>query len=184
MRPLRKHAPGGDVFLDVNCKILASASNHHRLLCTRFNQLASALRPPQQGRLTIFRMRSRLLVFLLVLLPLQLCWAAVGAYCHEGRLGSAPVATLNCCEHGQLRGNSQALKPASSVAACQESALNGDGAAHADCSACHPHGSEAFHAYSAFVPGAGQECFDAATGEWSCPAHASRPERPQWPALA
>ncbi|MBY0409239.1 MAG: hypothetical protein K2Q97_03705, partial [Burkholderiaceae bacterium] len=48
-------------------------------------------------------LRTRLLVFLLVLLPLQLCWAAVGAYCKDGGPGSLPPVAMHCCEHPQLR---------------------------------------------------------------------------------
>lgn len=104
-------------------------------------------------------LRTRLLVFLLVLLPLQLCWAAVGAYCKDGGPGSLPPVAMHCCEHPQLRDG-----------AMDESTPAGNAAPSVDCGSCHLQGTEAFQAQRDLVP--------------AFPESASRPERPQWPALA
>ena len=79
--------------------------------------------------------RTRLLVFLLVLLPLQLCWAAVGAYCKDEGPGSLPPVAMHCCEHAQLRDG-----------AMDESTRAGDAAPSVDCGSCHLQGTEAFQA--------------------------------------
>ena len=124
---------------------------------------------------TIFRMhsRSRLLVFLLVLLPLQLCWAAVGAYCNDGGPGSLPLVAMHCCEHAQLRDG-----------AMNESTRADDAAPSVDCGSCHLQGSEALQAQRDLVPALPLERFHTDTRGCPSSESTSRPERPQWHALA
>jgi len=119
------------------------------------------------------RSRSRLLVFLLVLLPLQLCWAAVGAYCNDDGPGSLPLVAMHCCEHAQLRDG-----------AMNESTRVGDAVPSADCGSCHLQGSEALQTQRDLVPDLHQKRFHPDTSGWPPSESASRPERPQWPALA
>ena len=124
---------------------------------------------------TIFRMhsRTRLLVFLLVLLPLQLCWAAVGAYCNDGGPGSLPPVAMHCCEHAQPQAD-----------AMNESARAGDAAPRVDCCSCHLQGCEALQARRDLVPVLHKERFHTGAHGRLPSESASRPERPQWHALA
>ena len=64
-------------------------------------------------------MRSRLLVFLLVLMPLQLCWAAVAGYCNAAGAGSSPSVALHCCKHGLLPSDARVAEPMLGQAADQ-----------------------------------------------------------------
>lgn len=116
--------------------------------------------------------RAHLLVFLLVLLPLQLCWAAVGAYCDDGGPGSLPLVAVHCCEHAQQRDG-----------AMNEPARAGDAAPSVDCGACHLQGCEAFQAQRDLVPALHLARFHTDTRGWPSSESASRPERPQWHAL-
>ena len=118
-------------------------------------------------------LRTRLLVFLLVLLPLQLCWAAVGAYCKDGGPGSLPPVAMHCCEHPQLRDG-----------AMDESTPADNAAPSVDCGSCHLQGTEAFQAQRDLVPAFPLGRFYTDTRGWPSSESVSRPERPQWPALA
>ena len=128
-------------------------------------------------------MRSRLLVFLLVLMPLQLCWAAVAGYCNAGGAGSSPLVALHCCEHGLLPSDARVAEPMPGQAADQGFARIGDAATDADCGTCHSQGADALQAQRIPMPSVGPERFDIGTAPLSSPAPASRPERPQWRAL-
>ena len=117
--------------------------------------------------------RTRLLVFLLVLLPLHLCWAAVGAYCNDEGPGSLPPVAMHCCEHAQLRDG-----------AIDESTRAGDAAPSVDCGSCHLQGTEAVQAQRDLLPAFPLGRFHTDTRGWPSSESVSRPERPQWPALA
>ena len=152
---------------------------HRQDLVTRFASLRMFRVHPVShlGRraTTIFRRRSRsrLLVFLLVLLPLQLCWAAVGAYCNDDGPGSLPLVAMHCCEHAQLRDG-----------AMNESTRVGDAVPSADCGSCHLQGSEALQTQRDLVPDLHQKRFHTDTRGCPSSESTSRPERPQWHALA
>lgn len=127
-------------------------------------------------------MRSRLLCLLLVLMPLQLCWAAVAGYCKAGGPSSALVA-LHCCDHGQLRSHAQASEPADGETKGLDVPRIGDMTADADCGTCHSQGADALQARRVPMPSIGLERFAIGSAPLSSPAPASRPERPQWRAL-
>ena len=126
----------------------------------------------------MFWMRSPLLVLLLVLLPLQLVWAAVGPHDSAPEYGVSLMTARHLCEHHQM-----GLAAADEKRA-RESARMGTAAIEVECGTCHAQGPEALPARRGVCAAVGQEHFGISIrARWS-PVPASRPERPQWHALA
>ena len=123
-------------------------------------------------------MRSPLLVLLLVLLLLQLVWAAVGPHDSAPEYGVSLMTARHLCEHHQM-----GLAAADEKRA-RESARMGTAAIEVECGTCHAQGPEALPARRGVCAAVGQEHFGISIrARWS-PVPASRPERPQWHALA
>ncbi|MFN0162887.1 MAG: hypothetical protein ACKVQQ_16775 [Burkholderiales bacterium] len=112
------------------------------------------------------RLASRLLLMLLVLwLPVQFAWAAVGSYCAHEAAGSS-AAHFGHHDH-QHNGVEEAAEPADK------------NDAHADCAACH-FGVAAPHAI--MTSSSTAQPFVVSDGMAGAPtsAPATRPERPNW----
>ncbi|PKO57008.1 MAG: hypothetical protein CVU28_00860 [Betaproteobacteria bacterium HGW-Betaproteobacteria-21] len=112
-------------------------------------------------------MRRWFPIFLLVLLPVQLGWAAVGAYCaHESGAAADHVGHHDHRHSVDDSGNEQGSLPKG---------------AHADCAACHGIGASVLLSGSgAFSPGHLASLFIDMPLAWLLAEHPAEPERPKW----
>jgi hypothetical protein len=123
-------------------------------------------------------MRRWIAIVMLMLLPAQMSWAAVAAYCAHERSGAA-APHVGHHDHG---GHAHALAAASSEAADEGAAPSAS--PDADCGHCHghctalpvPHGE-------ALLPSGTASHASILDAPWAVRADA-RPERPQWAGLA
>lgn len=127
--------------------------------------------PLQVARFYNPAMRSWLVVFLLIWMPLQFSWAAMGATCQHERGSDASHAGHHLHEH---RSQSDADGATSQASA---------NVADADCGTCHAGCSIAASGAQAGVAAstAGLWALDSSAQPRSAPF--DLPERPQWPAL-
>lgn len=117
-------------------------------------------------------MRSWLVVLLLVLMPLQFSWAAMGAFCQHERGSEASHAGHHAHEH---RGQSDADAATSQTAAS---------VADADCGTCHASCSIAAPDAQAGVGAMASASWDLGRSAQPRSAPFDVPERPQWRALS
>lgn len=119
------------------------------------------------------RLRSRLIVLLLVLLPLQLCWAAVGSFCAELEPRHAPQPiSAHCCDHTQA-------KPVKEQGVAVDQ-TDGKGL----CEACPSHAwASAAQLHTVVSPRMGVRIVPGES-RFAPLAWVERPERPQWMAQA
>lgn len=112
-------------------------------------------------------MRRWLAIFLLVLLPVQLGWAAVGVYCaHESGAAADHFGHHDHRHSVDDNGNDKGSLPKG---------------AHADCASCHGIGA------SVLLSDASAHCPDHLTSlsidmplAWPLAEHPAEPERPKW----
>jgi cytochrome c553 len=120
-------------------------------------------------------MRRLVTIFLLVLMPMQLSWAALSAYCpHETGLSVRQVDDHNH-KHAPL------------AAADQEdlSDPHASGSADADSGVCHAgHGTALFGSRRQPAVSVSSETYTAYQIEVPSPPHLPLPERPNWADLA
>ena len=119
-------------------------------------------------------MRRYVILFLLVLMPLQLSWAAVGSYCDHESGQQAQHLGHHPHQHTEGKGAAD-NKPGN---------IKQPGGTHADCSVCHA-GAAIASVDESSTPGSSA---GAKSISW-CSDHApsalkDRPERPKWLALA
>lgn len=125
-------------------------------------------------------MRRWLAIFLLVLLPAQMGWAAVAAYCgHAQGAGSEHVGHHDHGAHGHASTTAQAAADDASGAG-----TDGPYAADADCGHCHGQCAGALLPVPTAALGrlAGRLMVPLAAPR--ADHTAAQPERPQWAALA
>lgn len=124
-------------------------------------------------------------IFLLVLLPFQLSWAAVAPYCgHEREAVSGHFGHHEHQHHSAAQGDSDGETFTGSNTTAELQGDKAPGAIDLDCGQCHGNCSVMLSlpsylavALAVELPGA---TIDGASG-----AHApTRPERPQWQPLA
>lgn len=129
-----------------------------------------------------FRMRSRLLALLIALLLLQLCWAAVAPYIHEGAGDVAHVAGVHGHETVQPQESLHDAGPSHEVGPdpSQQSDISG---ADLDCGVCHSHNPAAPQPSVVAAISATHELFGAIAVALKPSPSPIRPERPQWFAL-
>ena len=127
-------------------------------------------------------MRRLLLILLLVFMPFQAIWAAASPYCSHEVSTQASHFGHHAHEHG-ASGHSEA-QPPPAESPTELHALAAAGTADMDCHACHTAGGPI--APSVGVPAlllAASPPPQRPARAWVHPP-ASRPERPNWPALA
>lgn len=117
-------------------------------------------------------MRSWLVVLLLVLMPLQFSWAAVGAFCQHERGSDASHAGHHAHEHrSQSDSDGATSQTAASVA-------------DADCGTCHAGCSIAAPDVQASVGTTASASWALGRSAQPRSAPFDVPERPQWHALS
>lgn len=118
------------------------------------------------------RMRSWLVVVLMVLLPLQLSWAATGQYCQHEVDTSAKHLGHHVHQHRNVEQNDSSADQAKAVAT------------DADCGTCHSGCSMAIQHPESICNAPASLAF--ASGPRAQPTHApvDPPYRPQWRTLA
>lgn len=119
-------------------------------------------------------LRLRILILVLVLLPLQQSWAAMGPYC-----GDARIQAVLCCDHTDADMATVATTPN----AADTALVSGHAAEDADCGSCHANGTAALFATSTLHFSAGLTHMADGALAGRRPVPAPRPERPQWRAL-
>ena len=121
-------------------------------------------------------MRRWIAVFMLMLLPLQLSWAAVASYCqHE----SSPAIAQHLGHHEHKHGvddNGTASKAKKSEPSLDKS--------DPDCCLCHGLGLGATQFHAAKQPVDDDHTLVAQISTPSTGVNPSPPDRPQWPVLA
>ena len=128
-------------------------------------------------------MRRLFLIFLLVFMPFQAVWAAASPYCSHEASPQASHFGHHAHEHG-ASGHSEAQPSPVDGQTELHGALAAAGTADMDCHACHTAGG-------AIAPSVGAPALllaastppQRAVRAWVHPP-LSRPERPNWPALA
>ncbi len=123
-------------------------------------------------------MRFRLVILLLVLLPLQQSWAAMGPYCGEARVHAGLALAALCCDHTDVGASATALPPADAGTVSSTHA-----AGVSDCGTCHANGTAAMFMFSTIATSAFPSIRFDSERMTPRPAPAQRPERPQWHAL-
>jgi len=117
-------------------------------------------------------MRSWLVVLLLVLMPLQFSWTAVGAFCQHERGSDASHAGHHAHEHrSQSDSDDATVQTAASVA-------------DADCGTCHAGCTIAAPDAQADVGAMASASWDLGRSAQPRSAPFDVPERPQWHALS
>jgi len=122
-------------------------------------------------------MRHWLLVFMLVLLPIQSSWAAVATYCeHE-----TGAAAKHFGHHDRwVHGHDHDQDDTDTDAAAGEVYEAGD----LDCSHCHGQCAGMVAEFEAFIAGSHTSRFGSAVDEQALLQALNPPERPQWALLA
>ena len=112
-------------------------------------------------------MRRWFAIFLLVLLPVQLGWAALGVYCaHE-----SGAAANHFGHHGHRHTAGDSVDEKGSTAK----------GAHVDCASCHGIGSATLASASgAICPGGLNSQPIDTLSAWQLAEHAAEPDRPKW----
>ena len=113
-----------------------------------------------------------LAILLLVLMPLQLSWAAVGAYCQHERGQAASHAGHHTHEHQP--------QAESDVPAGEKGVMP---SADADCVTCHAGALALLNDLPFSLSDTGSRA-QARSRSWSDGLFVERPERPQWTTLA
>lgn len=139
-------------------------------------------------RLSILRaVRRWLVLFLLVLLPLQMSWAAVAGYCaHTAATDAAHFGHHGHEDHPHANQAQSSAKPeaAADAAAKPGGKASSDKALDADCGHCHSHCLGALLMPGPAEPAALGRSFQAAADEAAHAQPPVPPERPQWAPLA
>lgn len=131
--------------------------------------------PAKYGCYTRAAMRRWLLIFLVVLLPMQLSWAAVASYCQHESGNATTQQHVGHHEHQHTADHADTSK---------SSHPSATGAVDVDCGTCHA------GCCSAMVPSLSLLAVQLPTTIHSAPAlrlsshPASLPERPNWADLA
>jgi hypothetical protein len=111
-------------------------------------------------------MRRWFLVFLLVLLPLQLTWAAVSTYCQHESNSSTQHLGHHVHKHSGVPSDGAAILDGVSV--------------ENDCGVCHANCSVAFQSTSQTLPLNAEPVRVGANAALYLTYHQDLPERPQW----
>ena len=126
-------------------------------------------------------MRRWLLIFLVVLLPMQLSWAAVAGYCqHE----SGTVNTTQHVGHHEHQHQDDAASASTDLADTSAKPTSATGAVDVDCGSCHAGCCTALlQSLNLMIATLPTEAYSAPVLHLS--SHpASMPERPNWADLA
>lgn len=116
-------------------------------------------------------MKKLILVFALVLFPFQVCWAAMGAYCHQDQGSSSPY----CAEYN--------LQPLADAQSDQGKDVFLDVYADIDCSSCGVLSPAIVSLHSKTFPTASVAFQRHIASGFRLSTVAERPERPQWPSF-
>lgn len=131
----------------------------------------------------MLRPRLFLALMLLVLLPLQQSWAALGPYCAGARLDAVLTLSVLCCDHAGTQADNNQAQPGTD-ASPGASHGSGNAAGDADCGTCHANGTAPLATWANTPPVPHHTT--APDGAVAAPqaVYTARPERPQWRALA
>jgi hypothetical protein len=131
-----------------------------------------------------FEMRAFLIALLLIVVPLQASWAAVGGYClHESGTAAQHVGHHEHQHEHQLESDFANDNPAKNVVE-ETTPLNSSGIADSDCAVCH---ATACAILSTSIVPPHAELLSATVSrppDQALSAIAYPPERPNWPTLA
>lgn len=122
-------------------------------------------------------LRLRLVILLLVLLPLQQSWAAMGPYCEDAQIRAALSLATLCGDHASPTAGPEALPDLSDATA------NGHAADDLDCGTCHANGTAVFFGVHTVDQAQGTAMVLQGLVTLPGAVPAPRPERPQWRAL-
>lgn len=125
------------------------------------------------NRASIFRMRKLFVIFLLVLIPMQLTWAAVAVYCQH----DADLTTQHFGHHDHKHADAS-----TDDTDIDKSKLSKG--PHGDCGVCQAHSSLAVASDLSFPIYNGMTPLQAHNTDFPPSSLLSRPERPKWARLA